>query len=212
MWLIKGKRVNILVDTGFIKKDGRKFNPNIRQRIEEEPLRQLKKIGIGLKEIKYLILTHSHWDHMSPTLLNLSSQAKIIMQKKEFLSITKPPHPWFTKFVFQDLIKRLRTEFKQRLLLIDGEKEIVYGIKIFWTGGHTPGHQAVMVKTNLGRVILAGDVVFAYRNIEEDIPVGFNSNLEECFHAMERIRKESDIIIPGHDPNVLKRYGERIPR
>jgi glyoxylase-like metal-dependent hydrolase (beta-lactamase superfamily II) len=63
----------------------------------------------------------------------------------------------------------------------------------------------VVVETSKGRVIFAGDVAFTYRNLEKDIPVGFNSNLEECFLAMRRIRKEADIVIPGHDPLVLER-------
>ena len=64
------------------------------------------------------------------------------------------------------------------------------GIKVFLTGGHTPGHQSVMVETKIGKIILAGDVVLTYRNIEENIPVGFNCNLEECFNAMEKIKKK----------------------
>ncbi len=211
MWLIKGRGENILVDTGFIRKDGRRFNPNIKQRLEEEPIRQLNNIGVKPEEIKYLILTHGHWDHLSPTLYSFTN-AQIFMQKREFSSLVNPPHPWFVEFVFKEVVKKLNTNYKHRLTLIDGEKEVLPGIKLFWTGGHTMGHQAVAIKTEAGRVILTGDVVFTYRNIEEDISIGFNSNLEECLCAMERIRKEADIIIPGHDPNVLKRYGKRIPR
>jgi glyoxylase-like metal-dependent hydrolase (beta-lactamase superfamily II) len=122
----------------------------------------------------------------------------------------KPPHAWFSKFIFLDTLKKLKKEYKDRLNLISKDGEILPGISVLFVGGHTPGSQAVKIKTNEGNAIICGDVVFTYRNIENDVPVGFNSNLEECFLAMERLRKEADIILPNHDPEVLTRYGEEI--
>ena len=77
---------------------------------------------------------------------------------------------------------------------------------MFWTGGHTPGHQSVAIDTKEGRVIIAGDVIFTYCNLEEDIPVGLTTSVEECLLAMRRIREEGDIILPSHDPKVLRKY------
>ncbi len=209
MWLIKGDGKIILVDTGFIKKDCKNFNPDVEQKTEEEPLRQLNRLKIKPEEIDYLILTHCHWDHLSPVLTAFSN-AKIFVQEKEILSIINPSNPWFAKFVFKEIVRKLISDYKSRLCFVNGEKEILKGIKVFLTGGHTPGHQSVMVETKIGKIILAGDVVLTYRNIEENIPVGFNCNLEECFNAMEKIKKEADVILPGHDPIVFKKYREGI--
>ena len=49
-------------------------------------------------------------------------------------------------------------------------------------------------------------MVGTYKNIEENIPIGLIQNLEEVLSAMERIKKNGGIIIPSHDPEILKRF------
>jgi glyoxylase-like metal-dependent hydrolase (beta-lactamase superfamily II) len=208
-WLVVGEREKILVDTGFTYEDGRNVNPEIKQQEGEEPISQLKKHNISPEDISHIIITHVHWDHLSPVVEKFTN-AKIYIQKKDVKYALKPPHPWFSKFIFLDTLKKLKKEYKDRLNLISKDGEILPGISVLFVGGHTPGSQAVKIKTNAGNAIICGDVVFTYRNIENDVPVGFNSNLEECFLAMERFRKEADIILPNHDPEVLARYGEEI--
>jgi N-acyl homoserine lactone hydrolase len=40
----------------------------------------------------------------------------------------------------------------------DGEAEIVPGVRVVPTPGHSPGHQSVLVETDDGLVVVAGDV------------------------------------------------------
>jgi hypothetical protein len=54
--------------------------------------------------------------------------------------------------------------------------------------------------------VITSDTVFLYRNIEENVPVGYFYNLEECYDAMETIRNVADVILPTHDPEVLVRH------
>ena len=208
-WLIKGEGRTILVDTGFSFEDGRTINPGIKQTKDEHPLFQLKKQNVEPGNVTDVIITHIHWDHLSSVIDNFIN-AKIYVQEKDIKYVLNPPHPWFSKFVFIETIKKLTSDFKKRVYLISGDKEIIPGIFVFLVGGHTPGSQAVKIKTDSGDAVITGDVVFTYRNIENDIPVGFNSNLEECFLAMKRIRNEADIILPNHDPDILTRYGDEI--
>jgi len=208
-WLIKGEGKVILVDTGFSLGDGKTFNPEIKQAKDESPLSQLKRRNTKPEDISYVIITHVHWDHLS-AMIDSFINASIYVQEKDIKYVSNPPHPWFSQFVFLDTVKKLTSDFKRRVHLINGEKEILPGLFVFLTGGHTPGSQAVRIKTKSGNAIVTGDVVFTYRNIEEDVPIGFNSNLEECFLAMRRIRDEADIILPNHDPAIVDRYGDGI--
>ena len=208
-WLIKNEEKVVLVDTGFDLEYGKTVNPEIRQTKDEHPLFQLRKKNVKPEDVTDLIITHVHWDHLSAIIDNFMN-ARIYVQEKDIKYVLNPPNPWFSRFVFPDTVKKLTLDFKERVCFINGEKEILPGVSVFLTGGHTPGSQAVRIKTKTGSVILTGDVVMTYRNIEEDIPVGFNSNLEECFLAMERIKNEADIVLPNHDPAVLDRYGDEI--
>lgn len=209
MWMVTDNRVNILVDTGFTAEEAHKFMPELCQEPDENPYVHLKKLGVSPEDIGYVIVTHAHFDHLSP-LISAYRNARIIMQRKELLYSIIPPHPWFRKFVVEDVVLQLVRDYPNRLLLVDGDVEILPGIQALLTGGHTPGHQSVVVQTKQGRVSIAGDVVFTYRNLEEDIPVGLLTNIEECFMSMERLRNTSHIVLPGHDPLVLDRYGEGI--
>jgi N-acyl homoserine lactone hydrolase len=48
----------------------------------------------------------------------------------------------------------------------DGEAEIVSGVRVLPTPGHTPGHQSVLVDTDDGLVVLAGDVGYNWPQFE----------------------------------------------
>jgi glyoxylase-like metal-dependent hydrolase (beta-lactamase superfamily II) len=206
MWLITGGEHPVLVDTGFTQQVADEFGPGVVQKPEEEPLRLLEKHGVRADEIGTVIVTHAHFDHLSPTIEEYT-KARLIIQAKEMTYATSPPHPGLNKFNLQRVVDKVSAEYSGRVTLVDGEEEVLPGISVFWTGGHTPGHQSVAVATKRGRAILTGDVVFTYRNLEEDIPVGLNTSVEECYLAMRRIREEADVVLPGHDPLIVEKHG-----
>jgi N-acyl homoserine lactone hydrolase len=47
----------------------------------------------------------------------------------------------------------------------DGEAEVLPGIRLLPTPGHTDGHQAVLVDTPHGLVVLGGDVAYSFREL-----------------------------------------------
>jgi len=202
-WLLQDGENNVLVDVGVDYSHGKEILPVMKQSQEERPIARLAQAGVNCDEITHIVLTHLHWDHFSP-IIDEFPNAHFYVQKREVDTVLNPPHPWFAQFIYIDHVNKLVGEYKDRTHLIDGDEEILPGLYLFWTGGHTPGHQSVRVDTEFGRVVLAGDVVFTYKNLEEDTPGGFNSCLVECFKAMERIRKEADLVFPGHDPRVLE--------
>jgi glyoxylase-like metal-dependent hydrolase (beta-lactamase superfamily II) len=206
-WLVKGNGRNVLVDTGFNLSAGETFNPDMKQPEEWQPLNWLAKYGVSAEDVETVVLTHLHWDHFSPTAKHFKN-ATFFVNKIELNTVLEPPHPWFGMFAFTDTIREFYEQGRFRE--VEDEAEILEGIAVFRTGGHTPGNQSVLVSTNKGRVVITGDVVFTYRNIEEDLPGGFNSNLMECFDAMQKIRERADLILPAHDPLVVERYGWEI--
>jgi N-acyl homoserine lactone hydrolase len=47
----------------------------------------------------------------------------------------------------------------------DGEGEVLPGIRLLPTPGHSPGHQSVLVDTPDGLVVLGGDVAYTFREL-----------------------------------------------
>jgi N-acyl homoserine lactone hydrolase len=205
-----------LVDTGV--RDVDEINPFIvagvgergrfRMAMEREsvPL-LLRREGVDPAQVDYVFLTHFHYDHCSN--VRLFPNARIVVSRRGWLATLAPKHlkmvpdPVFPR----DILAYLANEARERLILADDdEKEVAPGIGVFYTGGHTMCSQAVRVNTVEGTAVLTGDVIFLYENLEKDHPVGLNVNLTECYDAMAKIRREADIIVPPHDPELLARY------
>jgi glyoxylase-like metal-dependent hydrolase (beta-lactamase superfamily II) len=209
-WIVKGESLTIAVDTGFTGDVGRKFMPAMIQEPHEDPFAQLDRIGVDPAEVDHVILTHLHFDHLSSPIERFT-RAQVWVNRRELAYVPMPPHPWFGQFVDTDAVNLIAGPWRDRLSLVEEEAQVAPGIDIFRTAGHTPGHQSVAVNTAAGCAVLAGDAAFTYRNLEEDIPPGFNWNLEECFASMARIRRRADFVLPGHDALVFIRHGEKIP-
>jgi len=178
-FLLKGKNKNILVDVGFTADCCKKYMPDVK---------------------------HAHFDHLS-SVVNEYKNARIHMQKKEYEFTINPPHPWFQELIDIDLLKEIGKEKNDRFNLIDGDSELFPGIKIITTAGHTAGHQSVLVDTESGEFCITGDAILNYRNLEEDVGPGFNTNLVECMQSIQKLRDLSEKgvkIIAGHDPKMLE--------
>lgn len=215
IWIVRGEGKIILVDTGI--REVNEINPSIikifgekgkfRMDMEKENIpRLLHEAGVEPEKVDYVILTHLHYDHCSN--LKLFPNATIVVSRKGLAEIAAPRYPFLVpKGVFpEDIIAYLMTEARDRLYLASDEEEVLPGISVFWTGGHTPCSQAVKIQTKKGAVVLTGDVVFLYDNIERNHPVGLSYSIPECLDAMKRIKAEADLIIPAHDPKVLEKY------
>lgn len=96
-----------------------------------------------------------------------------------------------------------------RLLFVDGEHEVVPGVRVHHVGGHTAGLQIVSVQTARGTVVLAADASHLYGNIENDAPFGVITELPAMYDTFDRINGlagSPELVVPGHDPDVLARF------
>ncbi len=205
-FLLEGKNKKILVDVGFTADCCKKYMPDVKQKENQNPVAQLKMHGVAPEDIDDIIITHAHFDHLS-SVVNEYKNARIHIQKKEYEFTMNPPHPWFREFIDIDLLKEIGREKNDRLNLIDGECELFPDIKIIATPGHTAGHQSVLVDTEAGKFCITGDAILNYRNLEEDVGPGFNTNLVECMQSIQKLRNLSNrgvTILAGHDPKMLK--------
>ncbi|MCX6503010.1 MAG: N-acyl homoserine lactonase family protein [Microbacterium sp.] len=212
MFAITGGEHTVMVDTGTSDPDFvREQHGYTRfERAEaEEPLRVLADAGIDPAEVGTVIYTHLHWDHCSNP--ELFPNARFIVQKDE-LAFAMDPVPIFRK-AFQ------RTATAQPpILSVLGQVETIQGRKVIAPGitavplpGHTPGSQGVLVETDAGKFLLAGDCIDRYENWEGDgatqshLPSGSFINLIDYYESFEVIEQLGAEVIPGHDPRVLER-------
>jgi glyoxylase-like metal-dependent hydrolase (beta-lactamase superfamily II) len=210
MWLLKGPTGVVLVDTGYtprlLKLKGLPVEPF---RTREE---LLATAGVNPNDIRTVILTHLHWDHFD--LEGFLPNATFWAQRQEVAFFSAPPDSWFERWVgdcFQADLQTLRDG--NRLQLIDGNVELMEGIRLEWVGGHSPGMQIVVVDTARGSFVIANDALTTYRNLRDWIPPAIHINsVTECLAAMRRIRElaedDENRICPGHDGEVLQKFPE----
>jgi len=165
-----------------------------------------------------IIYTHLHSDHCGQTLR--FPNAKIVIQREELRRVVSPVVAEGSTVAREStkarmkLVTPLLNECWNNVILLDGEEEIVPGIKCVHVGGHTHGLQAVYIETAKGLAILAGDNAYRFENFENGAwpPGQIFGSWDDAICALKKYIKEGRYIVPSHDLKVLERYPNgRIP-
>ena len=199
VWVIEGGPKLIVVDTGpkypeeFSKGTAQYIPGGVKQSPQERTPEALKHHGIDPDEVSHVIITHMHVDHYD--YFDAFPNAKFVVNRTEYEENADRIAPD---------VKKALTERPKALQLVKDDT-VVPGVKVFPLGCHTSGSQGVLVRTYMGPVVLTGDVVYKYENIEKDRPIN-SPNEKSCRAAMAKIRSMTDIVLPAHDPLTLERW------
>jgi glyoxylase-like metal-dependent hydrolase (beta-lactamase superfamily II) len=207
--LIEGP-AKILVDTSFqsVERTWEIRRRKIVRRPEQEVVAALASAGTRPQEISIVIHTHLHYDHAGNN--RLFPSARFFVQREELRYALAPTSSDATAYFAPSLgitPDFLGTKFE----LLDGDAGIADGVRVITTPGHTPGHQSVVVDTAKGRYCIAGDAVMWFENMEKRIPPGIHTSMIDCMASLERIAREADHVLPGHEPKVFTRQPARFP-
>ncbi|MBX9717997.1 MAG: N-acyl homoserine lactonase family protein [Microbacteriaceae bacterium] len=208
VWLIEGAEQRILIDTGLGDVDeiaemqSRYGVDFVASRAADQDLvAGLARHGLRPEDIDVVVLTHLHFDHVGNN--ELFTNARFIVQKDEMPQATHPPH--FCMFYYPEYAYKVEA-IADRLDVIEGDLQIDPAVKLVKIGGHTPGCMVVMVETNVGTVCLTSDVMYNYRNLELNWPMGSFWDLPDLMAGYERLHREADVIIPEHDWQFLQEH------
>jgi glyoxylase-like metal-dependent hydrolase (beta-lactamase superfamily II) len=170
---------------------------------------QLKRAGVSLDDITYVVASHLHLDHGG----NVSRFPKstLVVQRDEVTNAFWPKAGTGGPYVLGDFVG-LR-DGTQRMIQLDGDLDLFGDGTVVvkrWVA-HTPGSQMMTVRLkNTGLVILTGDNVYFRENVEKNLPpnivlayypTGF-------FTAYEWIRQQMASqkadFFTAHDPDAFK--------
>jgi N-acyl homoserine lactone hydrolase len=200
--LIHGGGHKILVDTGIHSQQWVHENVAPTTQTQDEKIENAinKAIGWRVDDVNIVINTHLHYDHCGGN--PLFKNARFYVQQKEWDHAHDPVES--QRWIYNDtsfLFDPPNVDFFAWRFL-QGDSEILPGIKVIHTPGHTPGGQTVLVKTEEGTVAITGDAANTMENIRKRIPVGILSNINYWFRSLDRIRKLGDMAICGHDESI----------
>ena len=206
VWAAVSAEHTVVVDAGFTAEvAARRGRKHLRC-----PTEGLEALGIDCARVPYVILTHLHYDHVGN--LEKFPEATYVVQEAEmaFWTGRYAGRDHFRTLVeVDDIAYLVRENFEGRLRFVAGSEEIVPGIEVHRTGGHSAGLQVVRVKTARGSVVLASDATHFYANIEQDRPYSIVSDLPRMYGAFDLVHALADSsahLVPGHDPLVMERF------
>lgn len=200
-FLLSNGETRLLVDSGVcgIAETSRflqYFNRTLEQTLEA----QLARFETSPDEISMIINTHLHIDHCAGNIL--CTKARWLVQKREMEYWRSPLRVHKQAY---------RVELTEKSFdLLDGDTEILPGIRVVLTPGHSPGSQSVLVDTSEGLYILAGDSIPHFENMnvpdnEPFWPNGIYVNLYEYYETLNRLKELKGVILPSHDLFVLEK-------
>jgi glyoxylase-like metal-dependent hydrolase (beta-lactamase superfamily II) len=221
VFLLEGNNHRILVDTGMSTTEiANKLHITGSWQPEGYAIQdQVKKIGINPEEIDIIILTHMHWDHYYN--IDKFPKARIYVQKSEW-DFSHNPTPTYYR-IYEHPKWNRRPQYagiENQFELVTGETEIVPGISVYPSPGHSIGHQTASVNTKEGTYHLCGDLIFLYENLHphEDIayeltPPARYQNLPAWWDSVLELKRragEEKYILPCHDPKIEVMYNNAI--
>lgn len=152
-------------------------------RYEESFLDQLAAMDISPEDVDFVAFSHMHYDHVGAA--NAFSGATLLIQEAEAVAAFEHPedNPVFRPELYADLRDSTRRS-------LNGDHD-VFGdgtVKIISAPGHTPGHQVLYLElSNLGPLILSGDLYHFEASRELRRTPAFNTDAEETLRSMDKV-------------------------
>lgn len=206
VWLIRGPGVEVLVDTGFSAEAAAARN----RRFITPPPDALRAMGVAPEAVSHLVLTHLHYDHAGNTRAFTGARIHLQDDEMQYATGRYMCHPGLNHFfAVEDVKTMVQHTFDGRTEFHDGDGTVLPGITLHRIGGHTHGLQVVRVFTRRGWMVLASDAAHYYRNLQERNPFPAIFNLGEMlegYRLLDRLADSREHIVPGHDPEVMRRY------
>jgi N-acyl homoserine lactone hydrolase len=140
----------------------------------------LARLDLSPADISLVINTHLHFDHCGQNAV--FKHAPIYVQRAE-LDRARVDSTWLAGwFDFMGA----------RYELLDGDAEIVPGLSVLTTPGHTSGHQSVVVQTAAGEEVLIGDAAYTpaeYRAAPgAELPEGQARDTDAWWASLDRVK------------------------
>jgi len=147
-----------LVETGI----GERFDEKVRRirQVEGEPiLPSLRRAGFDPATIDVVAMSHLHFDHAGGLLdadgRRAFPRAVIVAQRAEW-EIALGDNPRLVASYDQPELRLVRDWGAEGWA--EGERELLPGVSVVPTGGHSGGHQAVLVRAPGGTLAFFGDL------------------------------------------------------
>jgi N-acyl homoserine lactone hydrolase len=171
---------------------------------------QLKKLGYSVDQVKVVITSHSHLDHIGN--ITMFPKAIHVLQKKELYQAWWPEK-------FQRGGAHVMADYDGardfNYLELEGDYDL-FGdgtVVVLSTPGHTMGNQSVKVKLpQSGTVIISQDAIWMKENLD-GYPAGLNYSILDYTKSLNRLKLMRDLenaqLFMPHDEQQFSKMGDK---
>ena len=154
----------------------------------------LNGVGVDERDVGLIVNSHLHFDHCGQ---NGALTCPICVQRAEIDASRAP----------QYTVPDWAAVPTARAKVIDGDAQVAPGVTVMLTPGHTPGHQAVVIRGGGEVVVIAAQCVFrrsAWRDGAEAANLHDASWQDQARASVERLRalKPARVFL-SHDEAVI---------
>jgi glyoxylase-like metal-dependent hydrolase (beta-lactamase superfamily II) len=157
----------------------------------------LDQLGYAPRDIRRVIATHGHWDHVSSMAqLREESDAQLWMHANDRDAVEAGDDDRTSAFLYGQPFPAVKVD----RLLHDNEDIAVgpYRLHVMHTPGHSPGSVVFCTEVNGIKILIAGDTLWG----------GFHpklgSDLDVWAHSLDRLLSlDFDVVTIGHCPPTL---------
>ncbi|HEX6293471.1 MAG TPA: MBL fold metallo-hydrolase [Herpetosiphonaceae bacterium] len=157
----------------------------------------LAELGYQPRDIRRVIATHGHWDHISAmNLLREESDAQLLLHPADRQPVESGDWDATSAFLYDRPFPPTRVD----RLLHDGDVLDVCGYRmhVYHTPGHSPGCVSFWLEINGLKVLIAGDTLWGAFHTR------LRSNIDDWTASLDRLLKlDFDVATIGHCPPTL---------
>jgi glyoxylase-like metal-dependent hydrolase (beta-lactamase superfamily II) len=211
----------VLIDTGLGNKEDAKFRDiygvdnagaNGRTRIEDA----LRELGHGPGDVRWVINTHLHFDHAGGNTYRETGEDGEGRGGTGEVRLSFPRATYVVQRGEVEFARRRNERIQASYLphnfepidfrLVDGETDVLPGIRCLPTPGHVPYHQSVLVESGGERACFLADLVPTVAHLPLPWIMGYDLEplvtLESKRQLYGRAEAEGWLLVFEHDPAI----------
>jgi glyoxylase-like metal-dependent hydrolase (beta-lactamase superfamily II) len=198
----------ILCETGIGTKLDEKRARQVELREPEGALLALKRLGIRPEEVDVVLSTHLHWDHAGGfTRLSEGGRVEVTFPRaKHFVQRTEwdfaldcDPRSK-AAYLAEDFVPVAEAGLVE---FVDGDAEILPGVELRLTGGHTPGNQVVIFRAGDMAAAMTGDLIGTRPHLRRSWNSGGDLDVVRALAEKGRLLDEAAarrwLLVLGHE-------------
>jgi glyoxylase-like metal-dependent hydrolase (beta-lactamase superfamily II) len=207
--LIKTPKELVLIDTGIGDKFQEKFKDIYRIDKSYTIENSLQAVGVKPDEINIVINTHLHFDHCGGN-TRVDNQGEVVpkfanatyyIQEAEWKQAVNPDVRSKASYLLENFAP---LEKFGNLKLIDDDQEIIQGVFVIKTAGHTKGHQIVLIKSEAKTCVYWGDLIPTVSHLNVPYVMGYDlfplTTMEWKERLLAKALEEKWLLFFEHDP------------